>query len=158
MKSVWTSTTSHKLDLQLDFKVCADGTIMVNADINPADQNAVLPRIGFKLEMPSKMEQLTWFGRGPWDSYVDRKEACFPDIYESTVTDQYVEYVKPQEHGTKQEVRWMALTNADGIGAMFVAPDLMAASALHWRPEDNYTNRNSRANHPYQFKRPVRPS
>ena len=153
MKSVWTSTTSHKLDLQLDFKICADGTIMVNADINPADQNAVVPRIGFKLEMPSKMEQFTWFGRGPWDSYVDRKEACFPGVYESTVTDQYVEYVKPQEHGTKQEVRWMALTNAEGIGAMFVAPDMMAASALHWRPEDNYTNRNSRANHPYQFKK-----
>jgi len=125
----------------------------VNADINPANQNAILPRIGFKLEMPGRMEQLTWFGRGPWDSYVDRKEACFPDIYQSTVTDQYVEYVKPQEHGTKQEVRWMALTNADGFGAMFVAPDLMAASALHWRPEDNYTNRNTRANHPYQFKK-----
>ena len=153
MKSVWTSTTSHKLNVQLDFKVCADGTIMVNSDIDPVDQNAIVPRIGFKFEMPVRMEQFTWFGRGPWDSYVDRKEACFPDVYASTVTDQYVEYVKPQEHGTKQEVRWLALTNTDGMGLMVVAPDQMAASALHWRPEDNYTNRNTRANHPYQFKK-----
>ena len=99
------------------------------------------------------MEQFTWFGRGPWDSYVDRKEACFPDVYTSTVSDQYTEYVKPQEHGTKQEVRWLAITNTEGMGLMVVAPEQMAASALHWRPEDNYTNRNTRAKHPYEFKK-----
>lgn len=153
IKSVWTSTTSHKLNVQLDFKVCADGTIMVNSDINPTDQNAIVPRIGFKFEMPTRMEQFTWFGRGPWDSYVDRKEACFPDVYTSTVSDQYTEYVKPQEHGTKQEVRWLAITNTEGMGLMVVAPEQMAASALHWRPEDNYTNRNTRAKHPYEFKK-----
>jgi len=153
MKSTWTSTTQHKLNVQLDFKVCTDGTIMVNSDLNLADQNAVIPRVGFRFEMPSRMEQFTWFGRGPWDSYVDRKEACFPNVYVSTVKDQYTEYVKPQEHGTKQEVRWLALTNTNGLGIMVIAPDLMAASAQHWRAEDNYTNRNSRAKHPYEFKR-----
>jgi beta-galactosidase len=108
--------------------------------------------MGFRLEMPKEMEHLAWFGRGPWDSYRDRKEACLPGIYESTVTDQYEEYILPQEHGTKQEVRWMSLTNGDGQGLLFVAPDQMAASAVHFRPEDNYTNSNSRAKHTYQFK------
>jgi beta-galactosidase len=58
----------------------------------------------------------------------------------------------PQEHGTKQEVRWMSLTNAQGNGLLFVAPDQMAASAVHFRPEDNYTDRNNRSKHTYQFK------
>ena len=153
MQSTWTSTTQHTIDVQMDFKVCADGIIMVNADIDPADKNAIVPRIGLRFDMPVRMEQFTWFGRGPWDSYVDRKEACFPGVYSSTVTDQYTEYVKPQEHGTKQEVRWMALSNTDGKGLLIVAPDKMAASALHWKPEDNYTNRNTRARHPYEFKK-----
>jgi beta-galactosidase len=119
----------------------------------PASPGAILPKLGFRLEMPQEMEQLSWFGRGPWDSYVDRKEACLPAIYNSTVTDQYEEYILPQEHGTKQEVRWMSLTNGEGQGLLFVAPDQMAASAVHFRPEDNYTNSNTRKKHTYEFVR-----
>ena len=98
------------------------------------------------------MDFRQWFGRGPWDSYRDRKEACLPAIYKSTVTDQYEAYILPQEHGTKQEVRWLSLTNSEGQGLLFVAPDEMAASAVHFRPEDNYTNKDTRAKHTYQFK------
>jgi beta-galactosidase len=102
--------------------------------------------------MPATMEQLVWFGRGPWDSYRDRKESCLPAIYSSTVSDQQEDYIMPQEHGTKQEVRWLSLCNTDGQGLLFVAPDQMAASAVHFRPEDNYTDRNNRMKHTYQFK------
>ena len=138
-------------DVNIDFIVCADGTIMTNSFIRPQNTGAILPKLGFKLEMPKEMEQLSWFGRGPWDSYRDRKEACLPAIYQSTVTDQYEEYILPQEHGTKQEVRWISLTNSEGKGLLFVAPDQMAASAVHFRPEDNYTNSNDRKKHTYEF-------
>ena len=143
---------TYTIDVNLCFIVCADGTIMVNSLIRPANQGAIIPKLGFRLEMPKEMEQLSWFGRGPWDSYVDRKEACLPAIYQSTVTDQYEEYILPQEHGTKQEVRWLSLTNGEGQGLLFVAPDQMAASAVHFRPEDNYTNKDTRSKHTYQFK------
>ena len=143
---------SNTFNVNLGFIVCADGTVMVNSFIRPNNTGAILPKLGFKLEMPKGMEQLTWFGRGPWDSYVDRKEACLPAIYKSTVTDQYEEYILPQEHGTKQEVRWLSLTNDEGQGLLFAAPDQMAASAVHFRPEDNYTDQNTRAKHTYQFK------
>ena len=138
-------------DVKLCFIVCADGTMMVNSMIRPASPGAIVPKLGFRLEMPKEMEQLKWFGRGPWDNYVDRKEACLPAIYESTVTDQYEEYILPQEHGTKQEVRWLSLTNKEGQGLLFAAPDQMAASAVHFRPEDNYTNSNTRKKHTYEF-------
>ena len=142
---------ANTMDVTLSFIVCADGTIMVNSLIRPQNVGAIIPKLGFRLEMPKEMEQLAWFGRGPWDSYRDRKEACLPAIYESTVTDQYEEYILPQEHGTKQEVRWMAVTNSDGQGLLFAAPDQMAASAVHFRPEDNYTNSNDRKKHTYEF-------
>ena len=151
MKSTY-GTGSNTFDVSLDFIVCADGTIMTNSMIRPKNTGAIIPKLGFKLEMLSEMEQLSWFGRGPWDSYVDRKEACLPAIYNSTVTDQYEEYILPQEHGTKQEVRWMSVTNTDGQGLLFVAPDQMAASAVHFRPEENYTDKDNRAKHTYQFK------
>ena len=141
----------NTFDVNLTFIVCADGTLMVNSFIRPANTGAILPKLGFRLEMPEGMEQLSWFGRGPWDSYVDRKEACLPAIYKSTVTDQYEEYILPQEHGTKQEVRWMSLTNGEGQGLLFVAPDQMAASAVHFRPENNYTSSNNRKKHTYEF-------
>ena len=146
-------TGAFTFDVTQDFIIFVDGTIMVNSMIRPASPGAIIPKLGFRLEMPKEMEQLSWFGRGPWDSYVDRKEACFPAIYNSTVTDQYEEYILPQEHGTKQEVRWMSLTNVDGQGLLFVAPDQMAASAVHFRPEDNYTNSNTRKKHTYEFVR-----
>ena len=152
MKSIYGSGV-NTFDVSLDFIVCADGTLMVNSFIRPANTGAILPKLGFRLEMPKEMEQLSWFGRGPWDSYRDRKEACLPAIYQSTVTDQYEDYILPQEHGTKQEVRWMALTNDEGQGLLFAAPDQMAASAVHFRPEDNYTNSSTRKKHTYEFLR-----
>ena len=152
LNSRYTGQNSTAFDVQMTFLVCANGVMMVNSFISPLNTGAIIPKIGFRLEMPAEMEQLSWFGRGPWDSYRDRKEACFPAIYKSTVTDQYEEYILPQEHGTKQEVRWMALSNNNGNGLLFVAPDQMAASAVHFRPEDNYTDRNNRSRHPYQFK------
>ena len=152
LESTYTGKNSTAFDVNLTFIACADGTVMVNAFIRPSLTGAIIPKMGFRLEMPSAMEQLAWFGRGPWDNYRDRKEACFPGIYRSTVTDQYENYILPQEHGTKQDVRWMSLTDANGRGLLFVAPDMMAASAVHFRAEDNYTSRDSRSKHTYQWK------
>lgn len=152
MTSTYTGLGGTTFDVCLTFIVCANGTLMTNAFIRPSTTGAIIPKMGFRLEMPSAMEQLAWFGRGPWDSYRDRKEACLPGIYRSTVTDQYEEYILPQEHGTKQEVRWMSLTDTEGQGLLFVAPDQMAASAVHFRAEDNYTNRDNRSRHTYQWK------
>lgn len=151
-KSRYTGKNGVFFDVDMDFVVCADGTVMVNSFIRPSNNGSIIPKLGFRLEMPSDMEQLSWFGRGPWDSYRDRKEACLPNTYHSTVSNQYEAYILPQEHGTKQEVRWLSVTNEKNQGLLFIAPDQMAASAVHFRPEDNYTNRNTRSRHTNEFK------
>ena len=152
MSSIYTGKNGTQFSVRLTFNVCADGTVMVNSTVIPSVTGTVIPKLGFRLEMPAQMEQLSWFGRGPWDSYRDRKEACFTGIWQSTVTAQREDYIKPQEHGTKQDVRWLSLTNENGQGLLFAAPDIMAASAVHFRPEDNYTDRDNRSKHTYQFK------
>ena len=149
-----TTYTGGKATYAVDlfFKVCADGAILVSSNVRPSVKGAVLPRMGFRTELPSAMEQLSWYGRGPWDSYVDRKEGSLLGIHQSTVKAQQTDYIKPQEHGTKQDVRWTALTNNAGVGLLMVSPEPIAVSATHSRPEDNYTNRNQRVKHTYEYK------
>ena len=136
---------------QMRFYVMPDGAIAVNTVIDPTWQNIILPRLGFRFEMPADYEQLTWFGRGPWENYADRKEAAFEGVWRSTVSDQMEKYVLPQEMGNKENVRWMALTNEEKKGLIFVASGQMAASASHWRADANYTNRTNRKKHPYEM-------
>ncbi len=134
------------------YHVLSDGTIIVSSVIDPAVKGALLPKLGYKLEMPRGYERFTWYGRGPWDSYADRKESCLIGLYNSTVSQQWTDFSKPQETGNKEEVRWMALRNESGAGALFVAPQTMSATVGHWRATDVYTNRNNRKKHPYEVQ------
>jgi len=68
-----------------------------------------LPRVGVSLVLPPALEHLQWFGRGPWESYSDRKRSALFGIWETTVTDDYVPYILPQEYGNKTDVRWLRL-------------------------------------------------
>ena len=149
-KAIYNTPDTIAAQVDMHYIVHADGTVAVTSTILPSKEGVIIPRMGYRLEMPQGMEQMTWLGRGPWDSYVDRKESAFVDVYTSTVSKQETPFVKPQECGNKEDVRWIAITANDGVGAMFIAPHLMAASAHHWRVEDNYSNRRNRRAHPHQ--------
>ncbi len=149
--NVYSGTGDNVFTTQMSFKVLNDGSILVNSIIDPTVKQAILPRIGYTLEMPKEFESLTWYGRGPLESYFDRKESEFISIYKSTVAEQWTNYVWPQEMCNKEDVRWMALSDNDGAGMMFIAPETMSASALHFRPQDFFSG-NNRLRHPYQVK------
>ena len=152
VQNTYTATEDNRFFVQQDFRIYADGTIVVNATIDPAAKGTELPRMGLRTELPKDFEQMSWLGRGPQDSYRDRLEAAHVGIHHSRVSDQWTNYVLPQEQGNKEDVRWMALTDAEGRGLLVVAPDNIAASAAHWRPEDNYTKSDNRKKHPYEMK------
>jgi beta-galactosidase len=128
--------------------VMADGVLIVNATIDPLPKGSELPRLGLRAELPKEYEYMTWLGRGPHDSYADRKESAFVGLHHSRVSDEWTNYVLPQEHGNKEEVRWITITDEAGTGLMVVAPERIAASAGHWRPEDNYVDGGNRKKHP----------
>ena len=127
---------------QVCYTIMPDGAISVCAIVDPAEKNI--------MEMPAGYEQFTWYGRGPWDNYRDRKESCFEGLWHSTVTDQWTGFVLPQETGNKEDVRAISLTNQNGEGLMIVAPEGMSTTVGHWRPTDMYVNRNNRKRHPYE--------
>jgi beta-galactosidase len=95
-----------------------------------------IPRMGMTLQMPRQFDQMTWYGRGPQESYQDRKTSAFVDVYKGSVADQYWAYIRPQENGNKTDVRWMSVTNKEGKGLMFKGKQLLEVSAHHNIMED----------------------
>jgi len=88
-------------------------------------------RMGMNLEMPRSYDQFTYLGRGPHESYWDRKTSAFVGLYKQTVAEQYWPYVRPQENGNKTDVRWLAITDAAGNGLFFDGMPLLEVSAHH---------------------------
>ena len=82
-----------------------------------------------------EFHNLSWYGRGPHESYQDRKTGAAIGVYSGTVWEQYHPYVRPHENGNKTDVRWIALTNDEGIGLMAVGMPLLSASAHQFLPQ-----------------------
>ena len=107
---------------------------------------ADLPRLGVVCILPPGLERLRWFGRGPFDNYRDRQRAAMVDLYESTVTEQYVPYIVPQERGNHTNVRWLSL-DGGGVGLRVEAEGPLEFSASHFTAQDLYA-----ALHTYDLK------
>ncbi len=117
-----------------------EGTIDLESEFTPTGELPPLPRIGVVLRLNRALENVRWYGRGPQENYADRKSAAFMGVWRGTVTEQYVPYVRPQENGNKEDVRWVTLSEAPGGGGRalaILAPDeAMAFSALHFAAGD----------------------
>ena len=90
-----------------------------------------IPRMGMQMQLPEEFANLKWFGRGPHENYADRKTSAYVGVYESTVADQYVPYIRPQENGYKTDTRWLTLTDDNGNGILFTGDPLICFAALN---------------------------
>ena len=73
-----------------------------------------IPRLGILIELPRNYEQLTWYGRGPWDNYPDRKTSCPIGLWQSKVSEQYVHYPRPQDSGNHEDCTMVELKTKQG--------------------------------------------
>ena len=144
IKNVYRGKIGFDFETEMEYSVAPDGSILVNSTITPAVNGEIIPRVGYRMELPEGFERMRWYGRGPLENYVDRKDATYVGVYEDLVSNQWVNYIKPQEMGNHEDVRWMSITNFDGMGFVFVAGDRMAASALHVRAQDMVDSTNLR--------------
>ena len=92
--------------------------VKVDMDVHVAKEKAFLPRFGVKFKMPADCEELAYFGRGPVESYIDKKHASRVGCYKTTVTEHFEHYVRPQENMAHIETRWMQVANAAGHGLL----------------------------------------
>jgi beta-galactosidase len=124
-------------EYSVTYKVSGDGSILVQTYFHKGVRDtAELPRFGMRLVMPSSFENMEWFGRGPFESYSDRKTAAFIDLYQGKVADQYVAYVIPEENGNKTDVRYAQWTDNRGIGLRVTGTEPLNVSAHHFYTSD----------------------
>lgn len=99
--------TTGSMNMTSDYMFNTDGSIDVKMDLSLADSFPPLARVGMQFVMPSAYNHITWYGRGPFESYQDRKVSANVGIYSGSVAEQHFAYVMPQENGNKTDVRWI---------------------------------------------------
>jgi beta-galactosidase len=124
--------------IEQTFSVYGDGSVNVENRFTPVKgSHKLLYRFGNDLQLNRQLDQIQFYGRGPWENYWDRKTASFVGLYKQTVDEQYFPYARPQESGNKSDVRWVAMTNRNGKGLRFeFADSLLNFSALPYSLDD----------------------
>jgi beta-galactosidase len=134
----------------ISYTIRGDGEVTVAPSYTPGSRPlAMLPRVGTALVVASGLDRLEWYGRGPADTYSDRQFEPV-GVYRSTVAEQFVDYSRPQEHGNKTDVRWVRLTNADGVGLEALGDPVLSVEASHSTADDLEAAS-------YSFQLPARP-
>lgn len=130
------------------FILLPSGDLQVKNKVKIGNGLTDIPRLGVSLSLVPGLEQLEWFGRGPRENYCDRKTAAMVGLYRSTVNDQYVPYIMPQEHGHKTDVRRLALLDQNGRGLAVAASPTLEFSASHFTASDLFAARHTYDLHP----------
>lgn len=127
-----------KTSFETIYTINGDGIMRVQNTLNLSEEKSDIPRIGMRMQIPVTYKQLSFYGEGPHENYIDRKASTFVDLHSSTVSDQYVAYIRPQENGYKTDTRWLSLTDSSGEGVLILTnqSNNISFSALHMLNED----------------------
>lgn len=136
------------------YAIRSDGSVHVLNEFEPVGELPDLPRFGMSMVLVPELDQFTWFGKGPHETYWDKRTGAKIDRYSGSVWDQYHPYVRPQEFGNKTEVRWASLQNADGFGLKVVGDSLLNIRTMNLELEDiDHTPRPSPNRHTIDIKK-----
>ena len=148
VRGQFTTTGSHQ---EIVWSMSPGGEVAVSTSWTPGTQGLPeLPRFGMQTTLVAGFDQISWLGRGPHETYADRKSARV-SLYSGNVRDQFHPYVKPQETGNKAEVRWAALTDARGRGLLVIGEPHLSVNALHYTTEDLFFATQRGNFYPYQL-------
>ena len=123
--------------LNLVYVINNAGAVKVTQKLT-ADKNAKVSnmfRFGLQMPMPRSFETVEYYGRGPVENYIDRNHCADLGIYRQSVAEQFYPYIRPQENGTKTDIRWWKMLDQSGNGIKIVAAAPFSASALHYTIE-----------------------
>ncbi len=132
-----------------EYIITGEGAIRLNHKIIPhGSMPTLLPRLGMQLFLPENFRNIGWYGRGPFETYPDRKTGAKTGVWSTTVDDEYVPYIIPQDHGNKTGTRWLRISNNGDAGLMISSPELFNFSVRN-HSTDNLT----RAVHQFQLEK-----
>ena len=140
--------------LTLTYVVRPDGSIDVTQQLQAKEGADVsrMFRFGMVMQMPYSMDNSRYYGRGPIENYADRKLSQPIGIYSQTADEQFYPYIRPQETGTKADMRWWEQTQKSGTGLRVVADAPFYASALHYDISELDEGETKHQRHPQQLR------
>ena len=123
--------------LEIEYAVDNTGAVTIAQSLHatPGAQVPDMFRFGMRFEMPEAFDRLQYYGRGPGENYADRKSSAFVGLYRQSVDEQFHPYIRPQETGTKSDLRWWHLADIGGRGLTVTSDAPFSASALHYPQE-----------------------
>lgn len=123
--------------LTISYKLNNKGALQVVQKMTAGEKKDVpnLFRFGMRMEMPAEYDRIEYYGRGPIENYSDRNNSSFVGHYKQTTDEQFYSYIRPQETGTKTDIRWWKQQNLGGKGIEITSPELFSMSALHYSIE-----------------------
>ncbi|MCQ2053783.1 MAG: DUF4981 domain-containing protein [Fibrobacter sp.] len=121
--------------MSLSYTIYGSGDILVDYTFTPDAAQPAIPNVGTLFTVPGGFEKVQWYGRGPSENYVGRREGSYAGIYSANVDDFFVPYMEVGETGQRSDVKWMMMTNAQGKGLMVVGSPRMEFNTLHYTPE-----------------------
>ena len=128
--------SGFKVTTEILYTVSGNGNIRVDAAFKPASQGLDIPRLGLRMLLEQGLEQIEWYGRGPYENYPDRQGSAAVGRYQSTVTQMQEPYERPQGMGNRGEVHWVKICDDNNQGAMIIAHGRLAFTALHFTDQD----------------------
>jgi beta-galactosidase len=138
----------------IQYLIKNDGAIQITSSIDMTGRDLPeLPRFGMRMQLPEQFDNLSYYGRGPWENYSDRNTASFVGLYKDNVQNQYTQnYIRPQEAGNKTDVRWLSLTNDEGNGIRVEGLQPISFSAIPYSTEDLDPGLTKKQQHPTDIK------
>lgn len=123
--------------LSMKYRIDASGAITLRQDFTAGGRTDIpdMLRFGVRMAMPARYDRTTYYGRGPVENYPDRKASAFVGEYRNTVAEAFFSYDRPQETGSKSDVRRWHQGDKGGHGLCVTAPEAFIASALHYPQE-----------------------
>uniref|UniRef100_I1MIR4 beta-galactosidase n=1 Tax=Glycine max TaxID=3847 RepID=I1MIR4_SOYBN len=101
---------------EMTYTIYASGDVIIECNMKPNPDLPPLPRVGIELNVEKSLDQATWYGRGPFECYPDRKAAAQIAVYEHNVGELHVPYIVPGESSGRADVRWATFRNKNGFG------------------------------------------
>lgn len=129
--------TDVSSNYKLVYVIMADGRVKVDVSWDAGSQNIPeMPRFGMQMQLSDAFDNFEYYGRGPWENYSDRNTSSFVGIYSGSVSEQAFDYIRPQENGNKTDVRWLTLTNDEGLGIKIEGLQPLSVKVAHNPAED----------------------
>jgi beta-galactosidase len=128
------------------YTIYGDGQVLVENEMKANDLLPKIPRIGMQMAVIDSLDNMHWYGHGPWESYWDRKTGAAIGVYSEKISEPEHEYIVPQETGNKTDVRWAKFTDSSGNGFRIEGIGPLSVSAWPCSMNDLIE-----AKHPYEI-------